>query len=387
MVRLKEVYGGTRGTDYIFVIKDKEILHISQIRGAKCIFRENKKRKRLVIWEVPDKEIEYCEVLWVGYSNSGHLGLYLLKLPSANVLSTIRELDYSKLTKYVVIDNTKKVLNHIKCYDLRFREFGREHNMCAEYFRYVPKLVKDFWNSVKKLGISNVYMGGHRLEDVLQDPELGYITSMLLPTEQGRVLSLYKKLSGMFELWILSKIAECLGQLGKIINGKNWIFIESTRNNKVFEFDINGSKYAIFYQPTIAPHVISGFLPEDDLKRLKKRLGVKELHLIPDIVVAENVDEYLNWGELYKIRGKIKLIVEVKLSLKGVTQYDTIDLAESQLEAYMKLLNANALVIILEPNSYAKFKLEKNVGAMVVDDAINNVDRIVGVIKSITSVN
>jgi len=187
----------------------------------------------------------------------------------------------------------------------------------------------------------------------------------------------------MFELWILSKVAWALGQLGKIINGKDWIFLESTRNNKVLEFDVNGSKYAIFYQPTIAPHVIGGFLPEDELERLKKRLGVKELHLIPDIVLAENVDDYLNWGELYKIRDKVKLIVEAKLSLKGVTQYDTIDVAESQLEAYTKLLNTNALVVILESNSYAKFRLEKDVGAKVVDDAINNADRIVEVIKEV----
>jgi len=383
MVRIEEVHGGTRGTDYIFVIKDKEILHVSQIKGAKCVFKENRKRKRLVVWEVPDKEIENCEALWVSYSNSGNLGLYLLKLPSANELSAVGELDYSKLTKYVIIDDTKKVISHIKSLNLRFRELKREHNMCVAYFKYVPKLVRDFWNSMKKLGISKVYMGGggHRLEEVLQDPELGYITSMLLPTEQGRVLSLYKKLSGMFELWILSKVAEALGQSGKIINGKDWIFLESTRNNKVLEFDINGTKYAIFYQPTIAPHVISGFLPEDELKRLKKRLGVKDLHLIPDMVITENVNEYLNWGELYKIRGKVKLLVEAKLSLKGVTQYDTIDIAESQLEAYTKLLNTNALVVILESNSYAKFRLEKDVGAKVVDDAINNADRIVEVIK------
>ena len=371
--------------DNIFIIKNREILHVSQINGAKCVFREDRKRKRIVIWEIPSKEIENCEALWVSYSNSGYLDIYLIKFPDTNELEKVEKLDYSTLMKYIIVDNTERVLNRIKT--LRFRELGKEHNMCVAYFKYVPKLVKDFWKSMKKLGISEVYMGGHRLEEVIQDPELGYITSMLLPSEQGRVLSLHKKLSGMFELWILSKIAEALGQLGKLVNSKKWIFLEYTKNNKILEFDIHGNKYAIFYQPTIAPHVISGCLSEDELNKLKKQLGVKELHLIPDIVIAKDVSEYLNWGQLYKIKNKIKLIVEAKLSLKGVTTYETIDRTKSQLEAYTKILNANILIVILEPNKDAKFMLERYTKAKVVDDALNNADEIVNTVKCLLALH
>jgi len=146
---------------------------------------------------------------------------------------------------------------------------------------------------------------------------------------------------------------------------------------------VHGSKYAIFYQPTILPHIISAFLPEDELERLKRRLGVKKLHLIPDIAIAKDVEEFIDWGESYKVRDKVRLIVEAKLSLKEIAEYETLEVAESQLDAYKKLLKTNILVVILEPNSYAKSKLEKDVGAKVIDDALNNTERIAEIIKEI----
>jgi len=379
MVEVEEVHGGTRGTRYMFVIRGKEILHLSQIEGVKCLFREGRRRKRVVIWDVPNETIANCKALWVDYANSGHLGLHLLEVPDVNELERIEKLSYLTLRNYIKIDKTEETLEYIKNSGLIFRELGRERNMCSNYLKYVPKLVKDFWDSMKRIGISEIYMGGggHRLEEVLKDPDLGYILSMLLPTDQGRVRSLYEKLSKSFELWVFSKIAEVLGEYGKRVNDRECILIEATRNNKVLEFDVDGERYAMFYQPSIAPHVISGFLPEDKLQALKKRLGVKKLHLIPDIVIAENVDDYLNWGEFHKIKDKIRLIVEVKLSLKGTTRYDTIDMAISQIETYSRLLNnAKTLLVILEPNPYAKSKLERELGARVVDDAFNKVDEL-----------
>ncbi len=383
MVEVGEVYSGTRGSKYLFVIKDDEIIHVSQLKGAKCISKEGK-RKKIVIWSIPESEIANCTALWIDFAMKGHFHPLVLKLPDEIALKRLKRLDP---LKYVSTENIFDVLNSISKGKLEFRLFGGEKSLAEIYFKYVPKLVEDFWRTMRSVGISHIHMrgGGHRLEEVLQDPRWGYTMSMYLPSEQGRKLSLYKKLSAVFELWILSKVIRALNEFGEIIKNGDWIYIKYTKNNKVVEFNINGRKYAVFYQPSIIPHIISGFLSDDELQKIKKQLGIKKFHIIPDLVIAENVEEYLDWGDLHKIKNKVRLVIEAKLSLKGISKYETLEVTESQVEVYTRLLNSKALVIILEPNEFAKLKLQKG-NVKVIDDALNNVEGIINAIKEVCSI-
>ena len=81
MVEIGEVHSGTLGASYLFIIKEGEILHLSQIKGSRCVFRENKKRKRIVIWDVPEIEIANCNAILINYSNSRHYYPHILRIP------------------------------------------------------------------------------------------------------------------------------------------------------------------------------------------------------------------------------------------------------------------------------------------------------------------
>lgn len=399
-IKIKEIWSGTRGASYIFVIKDGEILHISQLDGAtecKQSLAQNSKeikkrraRKRDVIFEVPIDEIANREGIWVDYSNSGNLFLRIIKFPCENELRKIETIDYKELIDWSDENiRTEDALNYIKKKideGAKFRVFGREFNICIRYLEYVPKLVAGIWNVFREIGIKEVYTErSRRLEEVLNDPVIGYIVSMLLPTEQGRMISLYGKISTIFELWIISKICEALSKHGRRVDQKDWIWIWKAKNEKFIEFDVHGRRWSIFYQPSILPHIISGLLPKDKLEKLKKKMGVKELHLIPDIILAVDIGERLDFGELYKIRDRVKLIIEAKFSLAGATKYDSVDYLRSQLDAYMKILDkspANLLVVLLEENKPAKRELE-DLEIRVVDDAINNSNEIVKIIENV----
>jgi hypothetical protein len=158
--------------------------------------------------------------------------------------------------------------------------------------------------------------------------------TMALTTARGRAKSLSIKISYILELFVIAKIVDALE--GASLTGA-WT-VEFTTNTPlaVVRSRATGKEYTIFYQSSILPHILPGFV-----KNAPK-------HLVPDIAVFEGRIEGVGWGELYKLveQGAVpKLLVEVKTGL-GRLRWEKPDYAVEQVREYKRLLKPKNVALV-----------------------------------------
>ena len=134
MVYVEEMHGGTSGTDYIYFIRDGELVHVSQLPGVKRIKVERWGRgRRLVVWDVPDELVSGSEGLSISFSSRGRYPyIYYFKLPQdvTNIKISVGELHNKDFIVKDIKDPIREVVQKRK---LSFKLFGPERQQLIQY--------------------------------------------------------------------------------------------------------------------------------------------------------------------------------------------------------------------------------------------------------------
>jgi len=321
-VEVEQMVGGTRGTDYVYVMLNGLLTNVKHLPGARLVAKEDWGRnRRREVYRVPKSVIADKPIVKVSFSKSGYMFLDLCMVRGEGIECYSCPPDV--------------------CRELasKFKFIGGEEQLAEFYVDFIPKLVDEIKSVVKKSNARGIFFAGHasRLEETFNDPHLSLFTSMVLDTWQGRALSLQEKVSHVVELWVLAKVVEVVD--GETIDDKWWVEFTSNHPLARVKSRATGKDYTIFYQPSIYPHVISAFLPER-----------KRLHLIPDIVVFEGLSQlsqYLGWGELHELVEKGSrplLLIEVKSGIE-TSEWRRPEYVLKQLESYEQYLKPRRIAL------------------------------------------
>jgi len=320
-VEVEQMVGGTRGTDYVYVMLDGSLANVRYLPGARLVAKEDRGRnRRREVYRVPKSIIADKPVVKISFSNSGYmfLDLYMVREEGIESYSCPQ---YEDICRELA---------------LRFKFIGEERQLAEFYINFIPKLVDEIKSILKKSNARGIFFARHasRLEETFNDPHLSLFTSMALDTWQGRALSLQERISHVVELWVLAKVVEAVD--GETIGDEWWV--EFTSNHPLARITSRntGREYAIFYQPSIYPHTISAFLPER-----------KRLHVVPDVVVFEGLFQYLGWGMLHELVEKGDrplLVIEVKSGIE-TSEWRRPEYVLKQLEAYKRYLKPKRIAL------------------------------------------
>ena len=367
-IKIIEIHGGTSGTEYMYVLKGKKLYHISQLPGAKVINKEELRggRKR-VEWCISSDVLAGSEGIWVSFSKMGrYLFDYYFRLP--NNFVGIWELSLREMLRRGFIDrNFKEPLKTLSNRGITFELFGPESSQLEIYDNEVPKLVYEFWRELRSIGINSVYASGHaeRSIEMLYDPIYAKFVSMVLPTPQGRIRSLYEKHIRAVELYTLSKIIRALYELG-FTPASNELKIEFTTNTPSLVMKSSGGvSIDVLYQPTIVPHVISGFMNNIQ----------KPFHTTPDIALVISSGNIIGWGELANMANKVILIAEIKYELGYQTVYENPNVAIKQIMTYKALLGGIPAIVVIHKSNPAAVRKLKAKGIECIDEVNPNNDK------------
>jgi len=364
MVYVEEIHGGTSGTEYVYFILSNELVHVSQLPSARIARGPERMggRRRRMIWYVPDNVVAGRRGIVVSFSRKGRYPyVHYFKLPQdvSNITISFGELYKRGLVDESVKDPIKEI---ILKYDIRVKLFGSERNQLNLYRQIIPKLVNDIWSELKVIGVKDIFVSEHaeRLGETLKDPAYAEIMSLILPTPQGRVRSLHEKITRTYEIWLLTKVARALHELGAR-SQSDILWISFTTNEPALKMSYKDKVIYIMYQPSIVPHIISGFVPQLP----------KPFHAVPDIaVMILDEEKYIEWGDLRKYVDNVPLLVEAKLSLAGETRYESVETVMRQVEAYRLLMNKKPKVIvpICYRNASAVYRLRTIEGVIAIDE-------------------
>jgi len=380
-IKVIEVHGGTKGTEYVYFIIGDELVHVSMIPGARKVSVEKwGGRRKEITWSIPACKVAGLEGLHVSFTrNSRRPYIGYFKLPQD--LSNISVISERELYgKGLIVENVKDPIEDVVYKrKLKVRLFGPEYNKLKEYRNIVPKLIKDLKRDLASINISedSIFIVEHaiRLAETLIDPNYALFMSLIVPTPQGRIRSLHEKITKSYELWLLVKVLKALHDIGAELK-ENKLWIAHTTNEPAAELRLDDKLIYVFYQPSLVPHIVGG--------------GViyRRIHAIPDIAIMISDREiYIEWGKLREYADRIPLLIEAKLSLTGVTEYESIDITKKQVITYMRLLNGipKVIISIYHKNPYAVYELNRISNVIAVDD-VNpgnqlNVDKLAKYVK------
>ncbi|WP_069806851.1 hypothetical protein [Vulcanisaeta thermophila] len=297
--------GGTRGSEYAYVLLGNELVHVSEVgRKVRCEYDS-------CVYEVL---VNADYVYFFSFSRSGY-GYVRRCLPG----------DYEDITS--VLDRTKCEGGDIKdvlntwLRGVRFRirnpELNRLLNELYSVFVVMVNEVRSYWRSVG--GEFGVMGHAARFSEFLSDPRIYYFTGMSIPNDNGRVRSVKALMSLVYENWVAVRIAEALGTRGLIRRG--WETDTSSPVTVWFEqggdasFAILDTMYGpitmwVEFQWDPAIHV---FLDAEIIKvngrlRFIRRPGRRAVR--PDVVLVKGVFDRV--GSLIQANGVIDLLVECK---------------------------------------------------------------------------
>jgi hypothetical protein len=349
-----QMVGGTRGTDYVYVYSNGFFINIGHVPGARLVVKEAWGRGRTrEVYRVPREVIEEKPILRIGFSNKGYLYI-----------------DTCIVSQGIVRCRLCKALEEDDKLALKvasmFMPLGSEKVLIDWYLSVVPRMARDVLNIAVGSGAKGVLPTGHaeRLLEVLYSAGLSLLTTMVLDSAQGRAQSLLTKISHILELFVAAKIVEALDGVTVGDPDFNYWLVEFTTNRPlaIVRSKAASREYTVFYQPSILPHILPGFV-----KNAPK-------HLVPDIIVFKGRIENVYWGELYKLieQGVTpKLLIEVKTGLVQLRWEEPSYIVE-QIREYIELLKPKntALISLKTVNPTLKAQL-KALGVAIFENFAN----------------
>ena len=365
-ILVREVHSGTQRAEYVYFVVDGKILHVSQIPGVKKIEVEEtgtRRKRRYITWSVPADKVAGCEGLRVEFSKSKYPRLRLFNIPKeVKETIAIEDLESRSITVEEVLKRKLEIV-----------PFGEEKYMFSLYTRLVPQLVEDIRKDYTIMGIRDLWnMGGaERIYEVYQDPYKAFFMSMVLPSSSGRILSLYEKISSIYEIWLATKVARILYDNGAVIQEK-YAKLEPQKNEPMILLKYKDKYIHIIHQATIYPSNLKFVIELLRREGVEVKFKKEELlsHVIPDIaVVISDKIGHIGQGNLHKYPDKVSLLLEAKLSLSGLVKFEQMDLVISQVKTYRSALNNRPKIIVAihHTNPEAVKELSKIEGIKAID--------------------
>lgn len=169
---------------------------------------------------------------------------------------------------------------------------------------FVP-MIKELKEYGKEKGFEYRFMGHQaRLEDAFRDHRLCYYTSMSLPTDKQRIMSLRNVMRGIYELWVLKHICQCL-QVSRFTYHTYMV------DKKPYWQIEHGSEYSTFIGETPFGEISAWWEFQENkyIHMIGMMLG-RHVAVKPDIVVVSG--HYERTSDFVKSGRSMDLLVECK---------------------------------------------------------------------------
>lgn len=185
MITVEEIYG--EDSWFTYFVRGNEVVHVSQIGGARKVGSISLGNRSVVIWEVPENEI--TNGYYVNYNPKPRL----FRFTRPNILG--RDLTFDLMLS--------KNLTPSPLLRLRPRLFGIER-MPLFTFRRIAPLEEEIKSSVQKL----------RLRLPIINTVEAEVDAMLRPIPQERVRVLNSYSEEIYSQWVLTKVIEAIIEMG-----------------------------------------------------------------------------------------------------------------------------------------------------------------------------
>ena len=352
--------GGTRGSEYAYVLIGDELVHVSEV--GRLVRRDADE----YVYELPSNASSWVFIF--SFSRSGYGGV--TRCPPGgdiNAMISSRQCE-SRLIEDAVNDWLGNVHFRVKSPELK----GLLSELFGE-FVVMASEVKNYWQS---LGGKLAFMGhASRLREFFNAPRIYYFTELSIPSDVGRIRGIKITMSLIYENWVAVKIAEALG--AKRLMRRSWEMNSLFVNEPVtvwFEqgggtsFAILNTPYGEFtmwleFQIHPAIHVFPNPESIEEGSMIVTPTGHGRRAVRPDIVVTRG--RFDNVGELVKSGRGIDLLVECK----ALPYEDWRNDIDRQVIPYIKQFRPRKAILTTRhpvPGS-AKVKLRNN-GIEVVED-------------------
>ncbi|WP_156769804.1 hypothetical protein [Caldivirga maquilingensis] len=295
--------GGTRGSEYAYVMLNNELVHVSEAgKRIRC-------DGDLCVYEVL-ANVNY--VYFFSFSRSGYSSVVRC-LPG----------DYPD----IMIDNSicevkdvEEVLNTwlrgIK-FRIRDPELNKLLNELNSDFAIMSSEVKSYWGSVG--GVFKAVGHAARFNEFLKDPRIYYFTGMSIPNDNGRVRSIKVLMSIMYENWVAMKTAKVLGVRGLI--RRSWeanttssisMWFEQGSDNSFAILDTTYGPITMWiefqWDPAIHVFLDAEIIKKNGKLKFIRKPGRKAVR--PDIVLVKGAFDNVN--ALMQANKDIDVLIECK---------------------------------------------------------------------------
>lgn len=188
--------GGTRGSEYAYVLIGNELFHISEV--SRLVRRGDDE----YVYEVPSNVSPWIFIF--SFSRSGYGSV--TRCPSSDYVNTV---DYTRCkSRGGIEDAVNDWLNGIS-FRIKSPMLRNLLNELFSEFAAMANEARDYWRSI---GGSLSFMGhAVRLSEFFDNPRTYYFTELSIPSDDGRVRGIKTTMSLVYENWVTVKIAEALG--------------------------------------------------------------------------------------------------------------------------------------------------------------------------------
>ena len=296
-VLFKELRGATRGTDYFYIESKGRLIPVRLLGSERFVEEWGGKRKEYEI-KVDIAEIEDKNIYHFSFSRkSGYLNVRLYKVKNGEV----HDLGF---------------LSDEKIKDLKFWVLGDERSLVEEFREMIEEI-----REIERSRGFEFFFSGHaeRTKEAVTDPDMAYITSMVLPDPNSRINSLKVKRRTLHEIWILAHIIDALNGDVEDVLGEKRLWIETASETPTAFLKTPHCDLTVWYQFPIWEQLRT--------VAIGALTGIRH-HVRPDIIIFKGIHRYAS--NVRTERGD-------RIRVKAVVVDPKIEIRESdidQLRAY-----------------------------------------------------
>lgn len=192
-VVFREVRGGTRGTDYSYIESGGELLPVKLVGDERFVEEMRGNRKKYEI-RVDLARIRGGKIYNFSFSNSG--GLFVISGDINTILSKRKSGGIGDI-----------ILSEERIRNLRFRILGEERDIGEEFER----MRKDIKEVMRLKSFELLFLGhAERTIEMIKDPDMAFVTSMIFPNPNSRINSLKIKRRTLHEIWVMIHAIDAL---------------------------------------------------------------------------------------------------------------------------------------------------------------------------------
>lgn len=193
-VVFNEIRGGTAGTNYFYVVSNGELIPIRSLaeQEHERFVKKWGNRKEYEI-KIDLSEIRRKDIYHFKFHRSGELFASLCRIENREVRE-VNSLSSERVKR------------------LKFKILGYEREFAEEFKEVVERMREDIGRTENTRHFMLSFHGHpERTREAIEDPDMAYITSMILPLSNSRINSLKnQKMRAVHEIWVMTLIIDAL---------------------------------------------------------------------------------------------------------------------------------------------------------------------------------